>query len=111
MFFCLIKLILFTVCLFHVLWQINGWLLFVVFGVVVVSDVFSVVFYLVGSEMMSLKVDFPTEYRIRVHYHNCDFPQKVNSIFTSLCVAVYRLYVNFQGMPKTSSYYWLYTGR
>lgn len=80
-------------------------------AVIVVFEKFSVELYLVGSEVMSLKVDFPTKYRIHVYYHNWDFPQEVNPIITSLYVVVYRLYVNCQGMPKTSWYCWLYTGR
>ena len=89
---------------------------FVVVAVVVVFDMCSVVLYLVvlylvGSKMMSLKVDFQTDDRIHLYYHNCDFPREVNSLITSLYVLVYRLYMSFQGMPKTSSYCWLYTGR
>lgn len=40
------------------------------------SHVFYCVLYLVDSEMTSVKVDFPTEYRIHAYYHSLDFPQK-----------------------------------
>lgn len=60
------------------MWQIHGWLLLVVVAVVFqcFSHVFYCVLYLVDSEMTSVKVDFPTEYRIHAYYHSLDFPQK-----------------------------------